>query len=91
VIAINPPHAGREISWVQRLQPFDVYGTLVNLLARANPFRSGVGDLAGRFAELWRMKQLEYSFVRARMRSFQPLLVCSRQALVYTERALGMT
>ena len=44
---------------------FDVYGTLVNPLAIANPLRSRVGDLAGRFAELWRMKQLEYSLRRA--------------------------
>jgi 2-haloacid dehalogenase len=69
---------------------FDVYGTLVNPLAMANPLKSQVGALAGGFAELWRMKQLEYSFRRALMRSYQPFSVCTRQALLYTERALGV-
>jgi 2-haloacid dehalogenase len=70
---------------------FDVYGTLVDPLAMANPLRSQVGDLAGRFAELWRMKQLEYSFRRALMRDYQPFSVCTRDALLYTEKALRVT
>jgi 2-haloacid dehalogenase len=41
---------------------FDVYGTLVNQLAIAHHLTSLVGDQATRFAELWRAKQLEYSF-----------------------------
>ncbi|HEY8683401.1 MAG TPA: haloacid dehalogenase type II, partial [Rhodanobacter sp.] len=49
-----------------------------------------MGDLAGRFAELWRMKQLEYSFRRALMRAYQPFSVCTRDALLYTEKALGV-
>jgi len=70
---------------------FDVYGTLVDPLAMANSLRSQAGDLAGRFAELWRMKQLEYSFRRALMRDYQPFSVCTRDALLYTEKALRVT
>lgn len=35
---------------------FDVYGTLVDPLAMAEPLRALVGEQAGRFAELWRSK-----------------------------------
>lgn len=65
----------------------DVYGTLVNPLAMANHLKSVVGDLAGRFAELWRTKQLEYSFRRGLMRAYQPFSVCTWEALLYAEKA----
>ena len=48
---------------------FDVYGTLVDPLAIADHLELLVGDRAGRFAELWRTKQLEYSFRRGLMRA----------------------
>ena len=70
---------------------FDVYGTLVNPLAIANELKSLVGDMAYRFAELWRAKQLEYSFRRALMRAYQPFSVCTSEALFYTEKVLGIT
>ena len=38
---------------------FDVYGTLVNPLAIANDLKSLVGDMAGRFAEIRRTKQMD--------------------------------
>jgi len=47
----------------------DVYRTLVNPLAIADDMKSLVGDETGRFAELWRAKQLEYSFRRGLMRA----------------------
>jgi len=70
---------------------FDVYGTLVNPLAMADHLESLVGAAAVRFAELWRIKQLEYSFRRALMRAYRPFSVCTREALLYTEEALGIT
>lgn len=68
---------------------FDVYGTLVDPLAMADPLRTMVGEQAGRFAELWRAKQLEYSFRRGLMRRYVDFDVCTRQALRYTQQALG--
>jgi 2-haloacid dehalogenase len=68
---------------------FDVYGTLVNPLAMADHVKSQTGDLAARFAELWRAKQLEYSFRRALMQAYRPFSVCTWEALLYTEKALG--
>ncbi|KAB2936282.1 MAG: haloacid dehalogenase type II [Candidatus Contendobacter sp.] len=67
---------------------FDVYGTLVDPLAMAEPLRALVGEQAGRFAELWRSKQLEYSFRRGLMRRYVDFDACTRQALRYTQRAL---
>jgi 2-haloacid dehalogenase len=69
---------------------FDVYGTLVNPLAMAEHLKSVAGDAAGRFAELWRSMQLEYSFRRGLMRAYQPFSICTSEALLYTEKALGV-
>jgi len=69
---------------------FDVYGTLVDPLGMADHLKSLVGDQAGRFAELWRTKQLEYAFRRALMRAYRPFSVCTREALLYTEEYLGL-
>lgn len=69
---------------------FDVYGTLVDPLGLVDDLKSLVGDNAGRFAELWRAKQLEYSFRRALMRAYQPFSVCTWHSLLYTEQTLGL-
>lgn len=68
---------------------FDVYGTLVDPLALAEPLRTLVGEQAIPFAALWRIKQLEYSFRRGLMRRYVDFDVCTRQALLYTQQALG--
>ncbi len=68
---------------------FDVYGTLVNPLAMAEPLRALVGEHAIPFAALWRTRQLEYSFRRGLMRRYVDFDVCTRQALLYTQQALG--
>lgn len=67
---------------------FDVYGTLVDPLALADPLQALVGDQAVQFANLWRFKQLEYAFRRGLMRRYADFDACTRQALVYTQRAL---
>jgi 2-haloacid dehalogenase len=69
---------------------FDVYGTLVNPLAVADHLKALVGDKTVRFAELWRAKQLEYSFRRGLMRAYRPFSVCTWESLLYTEKALGV-
>ncbi len=67
---------------------FDIYGTLVNPYAMSEHLRPFVGERAERFAELWREKQIEYSFRRGLMRRYEDFGVCTRQALVYTARSL---
>ena len=69
---------------------FDVYGTLVDPLQMGGRLRSIVGDnLAEPMAKLWREKQLEYTFRRGLMHSYENFDVCTRQALDYTAQALG--
>jgi 2-haloacid dehalogenase len=70
---------------------FDIYGTLVDPLEMNEHLRPTVGErLADRFSELWRNKQLEYTFRRAAMRQYEDFGICTRQALVHTASALGV-
>jgi len=61
----------------------DVYGTLVDPLGIADFLRPLVGDSADRLAELWRGKQLEYTFRRAAMGLYENFDVCTKQALKF--------
>jgi 2-haloacid dehalogenase len=76
---------------VPRAIGFDIYGTLVDPLEMNEHLRPLVGeDLADRFSELWRNKQIEYTFRRALMRRYEDFRVCTKQALVYATRYLGI-
>jgi 2-haloacid dehalogenase len=41
---------------------FDAYGTLFDVHAAINRHRAAAGPDADRFSEIWRIKQLEYSW-----------------------------
>ncbi len=70
---------------------FDIYGTLVDPLEMNEHLRPVVGeDLADRFSELWRQKQVEYTFRRALMRRYEDFGVCTRQALSHTANVLSV-
>jgi len=60
---------------------FDIYGTLVNPLDMNEHLRGLVGEKADRFSELWREKQVEYTWRRGLMREYADFGVCTRQAL----------
>ena len=60
---------------------FDVYGTLVNPLGLASSLEADLQKNVDSFVELWRTKQLEYSFRRALMRRYISFAECTRQAL----------
>jgi len=68
---------------------FDVYGTLVDPLAISAELRRFVGDDADRVAQLWRTKQLEYTWRRSLMGIYAPFSVCTAQALDFATRSLG--
>lgn len=68
---------------------FDIYGTLVDPLKMNESLRGLVGEKAERFSELWREKQVEYTWRRALMRRYADFGVCTRQALDFTARSLG--
>ncbi len=72
---------------------FDVYGTLIDTHGVVIKLQEFVGGKAEEFSRVWREKQLEYSFRRGLMRSYETFGVCTSQALDYTSAYLdaGLT
>ena len=62
---------------------FDVYGTLIDTTGIVTALKKLIGDRAGSFSDLWRSKQLEYSFRRGLMQNYQDFSVCTRHALIF--------
>jgi 2-haloacid dehalogenase len=60
---------------------FDVYGTLIDTAGIVTALKKQVGEQSGVFSDLWRSKQLEYSFRRGLMQNYQDFSVCTRHAL----------
>ena len=67
---------------------FDVYGTLIDTHGVVIKLQEFSGDKAVEFSRVWREKQLEYSFRRGLMRSYENFDVCTSQALDYTQAYL---
>jgi len=78
---------------MQKVLAFDVYGTLIDTQGVVTKLREFVGDKAEEFSRVWREKQLEYSFRRGLMRTYETFGVCTSQALDYTNAYLdaGLT
>lgn len=67
---------------------FDIYGTLINPYAIGTQLEELLGSQASAFNQLWRDKQLEYSFRQAAMKEFHHFTQCTRMALDYTDTVL---
>ena len=63
---------------------FDIYGTLINTHGVVSLLRQMIGERAAVFSDLWREKQLEYTFRRGLMQYYADFSVCTRDALDYT-------
>jgi 2-haloacid dehalogenase len=68
----------------------DVYGTLVDPLGISEYLRPYAGAQAERMAEMWRAKQLEYTFRRAAMGCYANFEICTRQALEWVFAAFDI-
>lgn len=68
---------------------FDIYGTLIDTHGLTLTLQDMVGNNAMVFSQLWRDKQLEYSFRRGLMRNYQGFSQCTREALEYCDLCLG--
>ena len=69
---------------------FDAYGTLYDVQSVAAVTEEafpGYGDI---ITQIWRIKQLEYSWLRSLMRRYEDFSVLTRESLVYTLRILGL-
>ncbi len=67
---------------------FDIYGTLIDTHGVVTRLKEYIGNEAQTFSNKWRDKQLEYSFRRGLMRSYQHFGICTSQALDYTNQLL---
>src|ERR1700679_2816101 len=69
---------------------FDAYGTLYDIQSVATVTEEafpGYGDI---ITQIWRIKQLEYSWLRSLMRHYEDFSVITRESLAYTLRVLGL-
>ncbi len=69
---------------------FDAYGTLYDIQSVAAVTEQafpGHGDI---ITQIWRIKQLEYTWLRSLMQRYQDFSVVTRDSLVYTLRVLGL-
>lgn len=69
---------------------FDVYGTLIDTAGVKTALEKIVGDRAEMFSDLWRQKQLEYSFRRGLMQNYCKFSICTKEALAYVSQALDV-
>ena len=69
---------------------FDAYGTLYDVQSVAavtDKAFPGYGEI---ISQIWRMKQLEYTWLRSLMRRYEDFSVITRESLAYTLRCLGL-
>ncbi len=70
---------------------FDVYGTLVDPLEVSSYLHKLIGDKNKLFAEIWRQKQLEYTFRRGLMNQYKNFDICVQQAMQYAMDCLTVS
>jgi 2-haloacid dehalogenase len=69
---------------------FDAYGTLYDIQSVAAITEEafpGYGDI---ITQIWRIKQLEYTWFRSLMQRYEDFSVVTRDSLAYTLRVLGL-
>ena len=69
---------------------FDAYGTLFDINAPVAEFRDEIGDKADKLTEIWRAKQLAYSWLRSLMRDYVDFWAVTGDALDFAMLRLGM-
>ena len=68
---------------------FDAYGTLFDVLAAVRRSSAAIGPRGQRLSEIWRAKQLEYSWVRALMGRYCDFWTLTEHALDYAIAAVA--
>ena len=69
---------------------FDAYGTLYDVQSVAAITEEALPGYGEIITQIWRIKQLEYSWLRSLMRRYQDFSVITRESLAYTLRVLGL-
>lgn len=69
---------------------FDAYGTLYDVQSVADVTEDEFPGYGGIVTQVWRIKQLEYTWLRSLMRAYQDFSVVTRDSLAYTLLSLGL-
>jgi 2-haloacid dehalogenase len=69
---------------------FDAYGTLYDIQSVAAVTEQAFPGYGEIITQVWRIKQLEYTWLRSLMRRYQDFSVITRDSLSYTLRCLGL-
>jgi 2-haloacid dehalogenase len=69
---------------------FDAYGTLYDIQSVAAVTEQAFPGYGEIITQIWRIKQLEYTWLRSLMRRYEDFSVVTRQSLAYTLRILGL-
>jgi len=69
---------------------FDAYGTLYDIQSVAEITEQAFPGYGEIITQIWRIKQLEYSWLRSLMQRYQDFSAVTRDSLVYTLRVLGL-
>jgi 2-haloacid dehalogenase len=69
---------------------FDAYGTLYDIQSVASVTEEAFPGYGEIITQVWRIKQLEYTWLRSLMRRYEDLSVITRDSLTYTLRCLGL-
>jgi 2-haloacid dehalogenase len=69
---------------------FDAYGTLYDIQSVASVTEQAFPGYGEIITQIWRIKQLEYTWLRSLMRRYQDFSVITRDSLAYTLRVLGL-
>ncbi len=77
----------------QRLKAivFDAYGTLYDVQSVAEITEDAFPGYGEIITQVWRIKQLEYSWLRSLMQRYADFSVITRDSLAYSLRILGLT
>ncbi len=69
---------------------FDAYGTLYDIQSVAAVTEQAFPGHGEIITQVWRIKQLEYTWLRSLMRRYEDFSVITRDSLSYTLRCLGL-
>ncbi|MBB4376708.1 haloacid dehalogenase type II [Bradyrhizobium sp. SBR1B] len=69
---------------------FDAYGTLYDIQSVADITEDAFPGYGEIITQVWRIKQLEYTWLRSLMRRYQDFAAITRDSLAYPLRVLGL-
>jgi 2-haloacid dehalogenase len=69
---------------------FDAYGTLYDIQSVATITEDAFPGYGEIITQIWRIKQLEYTWLRSLMRRYEDFSVITKDSLAYTIKVLGL-